>query len=245
MRIITFLFIVILFSSCEKDFSPTTKEYHVPTVPNLLINDGETIKFSGQLEQTNDEEIIEYGFVWHPIFRFDYEYVLRDSFVFQGNPLFETFEFNSDEHFIKNFNYQVRIFIKTPQRTIYGPQLEFTSEGTKYNPWTYILHNGNVFSPAQDETFNLFSNADELYLASHGRLYRYNFDSNVFGQISQANGNATTDFIIEDTLYLINKMSNSVSTLIKGDDDFHLRISAGLTPHLPFDDAIGLSLIHI
>ncbi|MGL1888200.1 MAG: IPT/TIG domain-containing protein [Reichenbachiella sp.] len=123
----TLAYLLILISCTDAEIAQ--KEYPLIFMSEVET-DGGGVTFHARIESLGQQEIISYGFVWNQIddndnFENWYRKVLDEPIT---TGLISS-SINSD--LLKDYDYVVRPFVVTPENTIYGTSIQFTSTGSK------------------------------------------------------------------------------------------------------------------
>ena len=163
MRTINFIFLpflAILFWQCQKDSEIQPKDYPFVVTNEATQIDSTGVTFSAEILDFGKEEIIDYGFIWY----YNNETIENPDFskVFRNQITEKTFNYRLKSGLKKNTHYNVRSYLKTKEKTIYGNTISFQSEGslppeiTKFTPeygkaGTKIEIEGNNFALSETE----------------------------------------------------------------------------------------------
>lgn len=126
-------FIVILASAGCTDDEIIPREYpRLETLEVTNISDSGAT-FNARIILLGNQDIIEYGFVWHPDYGFPHvEPTLGSNRIFLTEGITEgDFSANITTTLYKNRIYSVKAFAKTEEYTVYGKNIEFKSLGSR------------------------------------------------------------------------------------------------------------------
>lgn len=131
----------ILFSACDSTEFPAPRPF--PLVETLEVSEisenGAT--FSMKLLDFGEEEILDYGFVWGIDFLPSIE---KNDTVHINSMQAQQHSVSIDNGLVDNIIYRVRSYIRGATKITYGNVVEFTSMGSKKNPWTFLQATDNI-----------------------------------------------------------------------------------------------------
>ncbi|MFB6342896.1 hypothetical protein ACE1ET_14305 [Saccharicrinis sp. FJH62] len=203
--ILVFTLSILLFS-CSKETEPRKREY--PAIQTLSVDSINPLgaTFTGEVLNTGYKHIIEYGFVYYPTGS-PLKYMYDTSSVHRAILSKGYFSQQIDQFLSKNITYNVKAYVKTSIYTVYGPSVEFTSEGCRWFPWDLIaqpkiIGYNNVFAVSNSQYAFILMTSKEFY----------SFDpfSETFTKVRDYPGNTlykAASFIIDNEIYIINKGS--------------------------------------
>ena len=135
MKRLTFSIIALLIIplvSCSNDALPEKRDF--PTIQTLHAEsiDSAEVRLRGTVVNTGDQKIEELGFVFDTS-----EPAIGVSDTIHISPVNsrEAFSLTTNDAFAENVEYNIRAFANTESYTIYGNNVSFLSEGTRWNPW--------------------------------------------------------------------------------------------------------------
>ncbi len=209
-KLICYVIAISLFLiSCTKDAELVSKQYPVIQTQNISNIDSNGVTFNGEFIDIGYSHITEYGFVFST-----YEPSIENSgtLIITSNATNGVFSESISENIAGNINYYVKAFAKTDNHVIYGNNIEFFSQGSKFNPWDLILQ------PNMDgwhDAHGTSNNELGFILFQSEDFYSYNPNTNTLAkkQNIPIDGNTGTyyaSFNLDNYLYILTNDSKEV-----------------------------------
>lgn len=232
-KIKVFILIISLFGlfSCQKNATFNQKSY--PLLQTLNVSDIDTnrVVFNAEFLELGIDKIEEYGFVFTDASLFNAE--STDTIRVGLNDTKESFTVSITDKLVGNLTYNVKAYAYTDKQMIFGNEVEFTSMGSRWEPWylnlvTELDYGSDVHSISNDKTgFLLFGNEN---------FYAYDPDSNQFKSLQKIpvdvySANSYASFIWNGQIHVLTSHSNKIQVYNINADEWQANIDRPFKPN--------------